>query len=163
STGRTVRATFLDGREPPAKTGAREALAAWVTSPDNPFFARASANRVWGHFFGYGLVDPVDDFNDENPPSHPELLDELARSFAASGFDLRYLIRAVCRSRAYGLTSARTDASQDDPRLFARMTMKGLTGEQFFDSLAQATGYRDPGGRSSPRQQFLTRFERQGK
>lgn len=161
---RAVAAAFLDERKVDWKseTSPRTALADWVTSPDNPYFARASANRVWGHFFGVGLVDPVDDFNDENPPSHPELLDDLAHAFADSGFDLRFLIRAVCRTQTYQRTSARTDPAQEDPRLFARMNVKGMTGEQLYDSLLLATGYRDPEGRSSPRQQFLAQFARQG-
>jgi hypothetical protein len=164
SSKRAVTAAFLDDRKPMWKAGVspRVALADWVTSPDNPYFARAAANRLWGHLFGVGLVDPVDDFNDENPPSHPELLDELACAFADSGFEVRFLIRSICRSQAYQRTSARTHAGQEDPRLFARMNVKGLTGEQLYDSLLLATGYRDPGGRSSPRQQFLSQFARQG-
>jgi hypothetical protein len=155
-----VPALFLDEKEPAWKAGVspRVPLAGWVTAKDNPFFARAAANRVWGQFFGRGLVDPVDDFRDDNPASHPGLLDELARAFAGSGFDLRFLVRAVCRTRAYQRTSARTDPTQDDPRLFARSAVRGLTGEQLFDSLVRATGYREPTGLGSPRDQFLTRF-----
>ena len=73
--------------------------------------------------------------------SHPELLNLLAKDFADHQFDVQYLIRAITASRAYQLTSARTDKSQDDPTLFARMPLRGLTGEQLFDSLATATGY----------------------
>jgi hypothetical protein len=125
---------------------------------DNPFFARAAANRMWGHFFGIGLVEPVDDFRDDNPPSDPELLDELARAFVASGFDHRYLIRGICLSQAYQRTSARTHASQDGNRLPARMGIKAMTGEQLFDSFALASGYRDGQDRGAARRQFLTRF-----
>ena len=100
---KTIRPIFLDGKEPTwkAKTSSRVALADWITARENPYFARASVNRLWGQFFGRGIVEPVDDFNDENVPSHPELLDELATSFAASGFDMRDIIRAICMSRAY--------------------------------------------------------------
>lgn len=159
-----VPALFLDARGTAAKPGTstRTALADWVTARDNPFFARAAVNRVWGQFFGRGLVDPVDDFNDDNPASHPELLDDLAAAFVDSGFDLRYLSRAVGRTRAYQRTSARTAPGQDDPRLFARMAVKGLTGEQLFDSLVRATGFRET-ARTSPRDQFLTRFAASGR
>src|SRR5262249_51126073 len=121
-----VPALFLDDKEPAARPGAspRAALADWVTAKDNPFFARATVNCVWGQFFGRGIVDPVDDFNDDNKPSHPELLDELARAFADSGFDLHYLSQAIGRTKAYQRSSARTDPAQDDPRLFARMAVK---------------------------------------
>ena len=160
-----VPALFLDEKTPTWQAGVspRVPLAGWATAKDNPFFARAAVNRVWGQFFGRGLVDPVDDFRDDNPASHPELLDELARTFADSGFDTRVLVRAVCRTRAYQRTSARTDPTQDDPRLFARAAVRGLTGEQLFDSLVLATGFREGTGRGSPRDQFLTRFASGGK
>jgi hypothetical protein len=159
--GRKPRqAEFLEGGTPQwqADRGPRAVLADWITAPDNPFFARAAVNRLWGQFFGVGLVDPVDDFRDDNPASDPELLDDLARAFVESGYNLSYLIRGICLSRAYQRTSARTDPSQDGTRLPARMTVKALTGEQFFDSLALATGYRDQQDRGAARRQFLTRF-----
>jgi hypothetical protein len=164
NTGKTMQAAFLDGKSP-AGVSPRLALAEWVTARDNPFFARAGANRMWGQFFGIGIVDPVDDFNDQNKPSHPELLDDLAAAFASAEFDLKYLIRAVCRTQAYQRTSARTDPTQDDPRLFARMAVRGLTAEQFFDSLALATRYHEPAGRerTAVRERFLTEFAPQGK
>jgi hypothetical protein len=153
-------AEFLDAGRPTwqAERSPRYVLADWLTAPKNPFFARAAVNRMWGHFFGTGLVDPVDDFRDDNPPSDPELLDELAQAFVKANFDLGYLIRAICSSQAYQRTSARTHASQDETRLPARMTVKALTGEQFFDSLALATGYRDDQDRGTARRDFLTRF-----
>jgi hypothetical protein len=134
-----------------------------VTAKNNPLFARAAVNRVWGQFFGRGIVDPVDDFHEGNNPSHPELLDELAKAFADSSFDLKFLIRSICRSKAYQRTSASTNSNQENPQLFARMAMKGLTGEQLFDSLVLATGFREKTGRGSPRDQFLTRFALTGK
>jgi hypothetical protein len=142
-TDKIVEAVFLDGSTPPLDGGepARAALARWVTTRHNPYFARAAANRLWAHFFGVGLVEPPDDFSENNPPSHPELLDELARAFAAQGFDLKFLIRAIASSRAYQLSSRRTHPSQDAPQRFARMAVKGLTAAQMLDSLSQATGY----------------------
>jgi hypothetical protein len=160
-----VTALFLDEKTPilKADVSPRTTLANWVTAKDNPFFARASVNRVWGQFFGRGIVDPVDDFHDGNDPSHPGLLDDLAKSFADSSFDLKFLIRSICRTKAYQRTSASTQPSQDDSRLFARMAVKGLTGEQLFDCLVLATGFREGSGRGSPRDQFLTRFALAGK
>lgn len=159
-----VQARFLDGKEPTWKLGAstRGVLADWLTAADNPFFAKAIANRLWGHFFGLGLIDPVDDFGEANPPSHPELLDELGREMARHKFDLRFLIRALTASRAYQRTSRMTDPSQVDLRSFARMPLKGLSAEQIFDSLTVATGFRTtPGGFNSfggPRAEFLAKF-----
>jgi hypothetical protein len=160
-----VPALFLDDSSPSNTKGAslRGELAAWVTGKENPFFARAAANRIWGQLFGRGIVDPVDDFHDDNPPSHPELLDDLAKAFVEADFDLRYLIRAIGRTKAYQRTSAQNHPRQTDPRLFPRMAVKGLTGEQLYDTLVQATGLREPTGRGSPRDQFLTRFALTGK
>ncbi len=91
--------------------------------------------------FGIGIVDPVDDFSESNPPSHPELLDALAEEFIASEFDLKFLFRAIAASRTYQLTSAvTTTQAEDDPRLFSKMPVKGLTAEQFYDSLSQSIG-----------------------
>jgi hypothetical protein len=160
---RTQPATFLDGTEPKwAAASPRQVLAEWVTSKNNAFFARATSNRIWGLLFGRGIVDPVDDFNDANKPSHPELLNDLAKALTDADFDLKFLIRAICRTKAYQRTSARTDASQDKPQLFARMAVKGLTGEELYDSLALATGYREPGGRTIARDRFLTQFALRG-
>src|SRR5262249_2043775 len=89
-------------RRPPA--GLRMALAKWMTAPDNPYFARASVNRMWGYFFGRGIVDPVDDFRSTNPPTHPELLDELARYFKQQKYDLKALMRTIVQSRTYQLS-----------------------------------------------------------
>ena len=159
-----VPALFLDERKPEfGSTNPRAVLAKWMTSPDNAYFAKAAVNRVWGRFFGRGLVDPVDDFRDDNPCTHPELLDDLAKGFVDSGFDLRFLVKSICRTKAYGRTSARSDPSQDDPRWFARAAVRGLSAEQLYDSLLRATGFRDTGRGNSPRDQFLTRFAPTGK
>jgi hypothetical protein len=168
-TERVVQATFPDRTEPKwkYKQSAREALADWVTAPGNPYFARATANRLWALFFGTGLVDPVDDMvGSDRVPSHPDLLDELAQQFIAHQFDLKYLIRAITLSEAYQRTSVRTHPSQDDPRLFARMALRGLAAEQLFDSIAEATGYQENTGGNpraffgdnTARARFLTLF-----
>jgi hypothetical protein len=146
--GKVVPARFLDGTEPqwPAKTGGRKVLADWITSPKNPYFARAIANRLWAHFLGTGLIEPIDEMvggqAQDNDPGG--VLDELAGALVAHDFDLKFLMRAITATKAYQLSSARTHASQDDVRLFGRMTVRGLTAEQLFDSLAEAIGYRLP-------------------
>src|SRR5262249_39921538 len=172
---KTARAHFLDDVEPPWKAGdnPRAVLADWMVSAKNPYFARAAVNRLWSYFFGAGLTDPIDEQATHNPPSHPELLDALARQFAGHNFDMKYLIRALVASQAYQRTSVANQPGQDDPRLFARMVIRGLSAEQLFDSLAEATEYQDasPDVRNrfanqenlSPRQKFLARFAHQDK
>lgn len=162
-----VLPTWFDGE--PATVGPRESprrvLASWMVSGENPYFARALVNRMWGHFFGQGLVDPIDDFTAENPASHPELLDLLARQFVEHGYDLRLLIQTLTATRAYQRTSRQTDASQATPRLFSRMQVKGLSPDQIFDSIAQATGLGEtgnpgllPGQELPDRERFLAAF-----
>jgi len=144
-TERQVTARFMDGTAPKwtdAKTP-REELAEWVTAPTNPYFARNLANRLWAQLFGVGIMDPVDEPGENNPPSHPELLDALARRYAECGFDQRVMIRAIVASKAYNLTSRISHPTQGDPRRFARMNVKSLTGHQIFDSFATATGVRE--------------------
>ena len=169
NTDKTVVARYSDGTPPDWSDdrSPREELARWLTAAENPYFARNLANRMWAKFFGVGLIDPVDEPGDNNPPSHPELLDELARSFAAGGFDNRLLIRAITRSQAYHLTSRLTHPTQADPRRFARMNMKALSGSQIYDSFLTATGARDQNpqrenffdfGNQFPRSQFQTAF-----
>lgn len=154
-TAREVAAAFLDGSTPQAATiPGREALAKWITAPDNPFFARAAVNRLWAHFFGIGIVVPVDDMEIDNPPSHPELLAELSRVFVDRDFDLKFLIRAITTSQAYQRSSKLTHESQDDPRYFARMVVRGLSPEQIYDSLSRATGNRNEQGKA----EFVERF-----
>jgi hypothetical protein len=171
-TERVVQARFPDGSEPTweYRISTRRTLANWITSPQNPYFARATVNRMWYQLFGRGIVEPVDEMvGAESAASHPELLNELAAAFVARSFDLKFLIRAITASRAYQLTSASTQPSQDDPRLFARMPLRGLTAEQLLDSLAQATGHRDNvardprilGGPNSGRDELLSKFTEQ--
>ena len=140
--------TFLGGQGVPAgKVPSRVALAKWLTSPENPYFARAMVNRTWWRLFGRGIVQPVDDMHEANPPTHPQLLDLLARRFAESGFDLKFLTRAVVSSRAYQRTSRPGDAAtaaadkQDrQAALFGRMSIKVLSAGQLYDSLETVFG-----------------------
>jgi hypothetical protein len=146
-TERTVVPAFLNGDVIPwpaeiePDTG-RHLLAGWVTESGNPYFARNAVNRLWAHFFGLGLVEPLDDLSSDNPPSIPELLDELATAFDESGFDLEYLTAAIVLCRAYGLSTTPPDGSvqTEGDRLFAAMPIRGLNGEQLYDSLHVAAG-----------------------
>ncbi len=140
-----VEARFLDGSQPdgPRAVRPRQALAEWIARGDNPWFARAAVNRLWHYFLGLGLIDPVDGLGaQDNLPSHPELLDELARQFVAHDFDLKYLIRAITGSQTYQRSSGQTHPRRAEPRLFARAASRALTPEQLYDSLVLATGYR---------------------
>jgi hypothetical protein len=173
-TERVVQASFLDGSEPQwrFKVGSRVTLAEWMTSAENPYFARAGVNRIWAHFFGTGLVDPVDDLGEDKAASHPELFDELANQFAAHDYDIKFLIRALTASRAYQLTSDVTEPtaspSPSDTKLLTQMAIKGLSADQLYESLAQATGLveRATGQNAfqeainSPRAAFLQKFGR---
>lgn len=167
-----VEPTYLSGEEMQRGTALRprQALTDWIIADDNPYFARIIVNRLWGYFFGVGFVDPVDDFSDLHPPSHPELLDVLAEEFVAHDYDLKFLMRAMTLSRAYQLSSRQTDPSQGEPQQFAKMSLKGLTPEQVFDSLQQATGRFEPFtvqspyifGQNTPRSRFGELFSDQG-
>src|SRR5262249_57314138 len=94
--------------------------AAGVTWKESPYSAKAMVNRLWEYYFGVGLIDPVEEASAENPPSHPELLDELGRAFADHNFDIRFMIRTFLMTQAYQRGSRMTHPSQEDPRLFAR-------------------------------------------
>lgn len=118
----------------------RKNLVDWMTRPDNPYFARASANFVWAQFFGRGIAEPADDLSRANPPVHPELLDALARHFVAHKYDLRDLIRTVATSEAYGLASTPIAGNEHDTRLFSHHLPRPLTAHQMADALSQVTG-----------------------
>jgi hypothetical protein len=136
-----------------------------MTSPSNPFFARAMANRAWWRLFGRGIVNPVDDMHAANPPSHPELLDLLARRFAESGFDHKYLTRAIVSSRAYQRTSRPGDAPAKQAALFGRMSVKVLSAGQLYDSLLAILGppARKSGGpQTDARAEFIQFFSDNG-
>ncbi len=133
--------TFLGGQAVPAgKTSNRAALAEWMTSPQNPYFARATVNRMWWRLFGRGIVQPVDDMHEANVPSHPQLLDLLARRFVESGFDLKYLVRSIVLSRAYQRTSVANASGEKLAALFGRMSVKVLSAGQLYDSLETIFG-----------------------
>ncbi len=118
------------------------ALADWVARPDNPFFARTQANRVWHHLMGRGIVDPNDDFRDSNPPANDALLDALAKDLVANKFDLRHLVRTIMNSRTYQLSAVPNETNRDDEANFSHAAVRPLQAEQLFDAVTQVTGTR---------------------
>ena len=141
-TKKPVAAKYLDG---PAETEGpdediREKLAAWMTSPDNPWFARAIVNRIVKHYLGRGLVEPVDDFRVTNPPSNEALLDALAKDFVRNGYSLRHTIRLILNSRAYQLSSEPNETNRNDEINYSRYPVKRLMAEQLIDAITQVTG-----------------------
>jgi hypothetical protein len=143
ATGKIAPARVLGGTEPlPFKGGEdpRVKLAEWVTGPDNPFFAKSFVNRVWAHYFGVGLVNPVDDFSLANPPTNAKLLDALADSFVKSGYDVRRLEKAVLTSRTYQLGFETNDSNKYDKNNFSHAYVRPLMAEQVVDVLNSALG-----------------------
>jgi hypothetical protein len=129
---------FLQGERPTLEAGEpyRPVLARWLTATENPYFARAMVNRTWAHFFGRGLVKPVDDMHDGNPPTHPELLAALTEQFKTSGFSVKHLVRAICNSRAYQRASRPEAGNDKDTELLSHMPVRVLAPRQLYDSLA---------------------------
>lgn len=138
----TVAPKFLGGEIPeiPNRTDRRAVLADWIVSPQNPYFARATVNRIWHQYFGTGIVEPYDDFRSTNRPSNPELLDGLAQFFVDNGYRLKPLHRLILNSRTYQLSSSSDEASPLDQRLFARYMPRKLQAEVLLDALGQVTG-----------------------
>lgn len=118
----------------------RQALADWVTSPENPFFAKVIVNRVWADLMGRGIVDPVDDLRATNPPLNPALLDALAADFRKQGCDLKKLIKTICTSHAYGLSTTPNDRNAADLRNYSRHYRQRLRAEVLLDMVSDITG-----------------------
>jgi len=118
----------------------REQLAQWLTSNENPYFARSIVNRYWSYFFGRGIIDPVDDIRASNPASNPELLDALTKDFIASGYDLKKLIRTICTSATYQRSLETNQWNEDDTMNFSHAMPRRLSAEQLYDAIVQATG-----------------------
>lgn len=114
----------------------RMALADWMSGPENPYFAKSLVNRYWKHFFNRGLVEPEDDMRETNPPTNPELLEALAKNFIETGFDLKQLIRTMCQSRVYQLSSAPNNFNSVDKLCYSRYYARRLTAETLYDSVS---------------------------
>jgi hypothetical protein len=118
----------------------RQKLVDWMVRPENPFFARALCNRMWSYLMGRGLVDPVDDMRETNPPSNPALLEALARDFITHQFDVRHLLRTICNSRVYQLSSQPNENNRADRQNFTHYYSKRLVAEVLLDAVDQACG-----------------------
>jgi len=174
-TNKIVKAKFLTG-EVPGELGTatpRGLLADWVTSSKNPYFAKSAVDHLWQYFFGVSLTEPILEPLDDTTPTHSELLDELANSFIASGFDVRFLIKAIVLTDAYKRASvALNPETRESIYFFAKMPIRGMMPEQLYDSFAEAADFRQeigynetvrfPGALAeTPRQQFLNKFASQ--
>jgi hypothetical protein len=143
-TGDVARVKLPGERYLPAEDDdPREAFAVWLTSPENPYFTKAMAGRVWEALMGRGLVSPVDDLRATNPPTHPELLDRLAAEFAAEGYRLRPLIGAICNSAAYQRGRHLGGAHPPDDRFYSQSLSKPLSAEVLADAISDVTGVPD--------------------
>jgi len=122
------------------KGDARQLFAQWVINPDNQWFARNAANRIWAHLFGHGLVEPIDDFRDTNPASHPELLVKLANHLIQNKFDVKSLIKLITASETYQRSSTPIPGNESDEWNYSRFLLKSMPAEVLFDAISQATG-----------------------
>ena len=129
--GETV--TLSPGEDP------RQRLVDWMVDAKNPFFARAVANRYWAHFFGRGIVDPIDDMRVTNPPTNPALLDALAKDLVDHKFSLKHLIGTICKSRTYQLSAVPTEFNKHDKRSYARFYPRRMSAEVLYDAVSQLT------------------------
>ena len=134
-TGLDAEPLVLDQDDDP-----RVKLADWMSQPDNGFFSQSLVNRYWKHFFGRGLVDPEDDMRVTNPAVNPKLLETLARDFVETDFDLKQLVRTICNSSTYQLSSEPNEWNRDDKQNFSRYYPKRLNAEVLLDSINQVTG-----------------------
>jgi hypothetical protein len=134
-------ARFVSNKKPPApKFSRKNALADWISTADNPYFARAVANRVWAQFMGRGIVHPVDNMSPANAPTHPKLLDELAEAMKANKFDLKWYIRELCNSDVYQL-SAQGPSTQALPEWFVQAQTRPLAAEELAEAWRVATNF----------------------
>jgi hypothetical protein len=124
----------------PSDQARRDALAQWLTSKENPFFAKAIANRIWSYFFGKGIIDPVDDIRASNPASNPALLDALTKDVLDHNFDLQHLMRTIVNSRAYQASFTTNDRNQNDRDNFSHATPRRLSAEELMDAVSSAAG-----------------------
>jgi hypothetical protein len=139
--GRSMKPRFLGGEEAKVDgSDPRVALAGWLTSSENKEFARSLANRAWNHFFGRGIIEPVDDIRISNPPSNNELLAKLAEQLIASNFNVRALVKDICNSQTYQLSSTVNASNATDDRCFSHSYVRRLQAEILLDSIGKVTG-----------------------
>ena len=144
-TGAVMKPKPPGGEELPIPNGVdpRSVLVDWMTRPDNPYFAKATVNRIWCEFFGRGIVHPVDDFRESNPATNDELLSWLAQDFAAHGFDFKHVMRRILRSALYQTSSLPNDTNLADNTNFSRSLRRRLPAEVMLDAVCDVTGVRD--------------------
>ncbi len=142
--GRVMKPKFLGGIEPDL-TGKdrRQVMAEWLASPENPYFAKNLANIVWAHFFGRGIIQEVDDVRVSNPPVNGELLDELGRKFTEYNYDFRKLVRDICTSRTYQLSTTTNESNASDHKNFAHAELRRIRAEVLLDCISSVTSTQD--------------------
>lgn len=138
--GRVMQPAYLGESKKPIdpKQDGLESLAHWMTSADNPRFAAAQVNRIWFHLMSKGIVDPIDDFRDTNPPSNPALLAALTKEFTASNFNLRHLVRLICNSQTYQRSSSPTPDNEEDESNYSHAFIRRLSAETLLDAMSAA-------------------------
>ncbi len=142
--GAVMKPKFLGGETPDvAGKDRRVILAKWLASSQNPWFATSFANRVWAHFMGVGIVEPIDDVRVSNPASNPELLEELGKRFTASKYDFKGMVRDICNSRTYQRSTQRNESNQSDERNFAHALVRRIKAENLLDAISAVTDTRD--------------------
>ncbi|MBU6237573.1 MAG: DUF1549 domain-containing protein [Planctomycetes bacterium] len=138
--GAVVKPKFLGGVVPDTSGKDRRAvLADWITSTDNPYFAKSIANRIWAHFTGVGIVDPVDDFRASNPASNPELLDALAGKLVEYKYDIKQLVRDICNSQTYQRSTSPIEGNEQDLRNYSHGLVRRIPSENLLDCISQVT------------------------
>jgi len=144
-TGQNAVPTFLGGGPATIPPGGdrRAVLAEWLASPKNPYFASNFVNRVWQHFFGLGIVEPVDDVRVSNPASNPELLEALAAKLTSTNYDFKGLVREICLSKTYQRTTQRNESNATDEKNFAHQSIRRIKAESVLDIISQVTATKD--------------------
>ncbi len=134
---------FLGGAKPDCRGKDRRAvLADWLTAPDNPYFAPSVANRIWAHFFGVGIVEPVDDVRVSNPPINPELYQQLGRKLVEYKYDFKRLVRDICLSQTYQRTTITNASNEGDQRNFAHARVRRVQAEMIRDCISEVTEHQ---------------------
>lgn len=142
--GRVMPPKFLGGAVPDVSgKDRREVLAGWLASPDNPYFATSIANRVWAHFFGIGIVEPIDDIRVSNPASNPELFEALGAKFTEYNYDFKQLVRDICNSNTYQRSTQANDSNARDNTNFAKSQLRRIKAENLLDCISQITETKD--------------------
>ena len=135
-----ARFPFIHAGTPNVEGSRREQLAKWITSKDNPYFAKSYVNRLWSYLLGVGIIEPVDDIRAGNPPTNPQLLDKLTEEFIKSGFNVQQLIKTICKSRTYQHSIATNDWNKDDDVNYSHAIARRLSAEVLFDSIHRTAG-----------------------